>query len=61
MIVRYFGIFLMGAFFTLFIGSYAISRLFDLIIKEDKLMDELIAENEKYKEWYQKMNEDYWG
>lgn len=64
MIIPYLMGFMIGSIFTLLVGSYAISLSYENEIKNDVLIQEILAENMQYQKHYEAtvgMNKDYWG
>ena len=64
MLIPYLIGFMIGVIFTLLVGSYAISLSYENEIKNDVLIQEILAENMQYQKHYEAtsdMNKDYWG
>lgn len=54
MIIPYLIGFMIGSIFTMLVGSYAMSLGYENEIKKDVLVQELVEENKKYKDFVDK-------
>ena len=54
MLIPYLIGFMIGSIFTMLVGSYAISLSYENEIKKDVLVQELLHENKKYKDFVDK-------